>query len=363
MLDNDAKGGGTLEHDRHEIIVEEPAPSYGRIVLEPLERGYGTTLGNALRRVLLSSIPGASISAVRIDGVLHEFSTVKGVREDVIELLVNLKNVPLRFHGQGTDVKALHLEVEGPRVVTASDIQPDADVEFVDPDAIICTLEAGHRVSMDLYVEHGTGYAALDRPRPAYLPVDALLIDAIYSPAKRVKYEVQDVRSGQRTDYDRLVLEVWTNGVVTPKEAVAKAASILEGYFRSLSGSLSAKPGATAPAAAEEKPAEAADPVEGDPSEEPVRIYENALLSRPVRDLELSVRSENCLLRGGVHVIGDLVGRAREDLLKIRNLGKISLREIEEKLEKFGLSLGGEPLSELGDTEDDLPEMKEEEPR
>ena len=362
MLDNDGKGGGTLEHDRHEIIVEEITPSYGRIVLEPLERGYGITLGNALRRVLLSSIPGASISAVRIEGVLHEFSTVPGVREDVIELLVNLKHVPLRCYN--AELKTLHLEVEGPKTVTAADIQPDADVEYVDPEAVICTLEAGHRISMDLYVEQGIGYAAIDRPRPAYLPVDALLIDAVFSPAKRVKYEVQDVRMGQRTDYDRLVLEVWTNGVVTPKEAVAKASAILEGYFRSLTNVLSSRPsqGGALPEDAISPEGEGV-PAEGDPAEEPVRFFENALLARPVRDLELSVRSENCLLRGGVHVIGDLVGRAREDLLKIRNLGKISLKEIEEKLEKFGLSLGGKPLSDLGETEDDLPETKEEETR
>ncbi|EHM09768.1 DNA-directed RNA polymerase, alpha subunit [Thermanaerovibrio velox DSM 12556] len=326
-----------MEHDRHEIIVEEESPSHGRVVLEPLERGYGTTLGNALRRVLLSSIPGAGIVAVRIDGVLHEFSTIPGVREDVIELLVNLKHVPVRINGQcGGDVKVLRLEAEGPKVVKASDIQGDADVEFVDPEAVICTLDEGHRVSMDLYLERGVGYAPIDRPRPAYLPVDALLIDAIFSPVKRVKYEVQDVRSGQRTDYDRLVLEVWTNGAVSFKDAVAEASSILSGYFRGLSTFLWGQ--SSAVSAADE------DFFEEETGEEEssAASSEDSILMRPIKDLELSVRSENCLLRGGIHLIGDLVGRPREELLKIRNLGKISLREIEEKLGKFGLSLGGE---------------------
>jgi len=340
-----------LEHDRHEIIVEEVTPSHGRVVLEPLERGYGTTLGNALRRVLLSSIPGAGIVAVRVDGVLHEFSTIPGVREDVIELLLNLKHVPVRVSGPGTDVKVLRLEAEGPKVVRAADIQGDADVEFVDPEAVICTLDEGHRVSMDLYIERGVGYAPIDRPRPSYLPVDALLIDAIFSPVKRVKYEVQDVRSGQRTDYDRLVLEVWTNGVVSFRDAVAEASSILSGYFRGLSTSLWGQ--SSAVTAGDEDFFEEKD--EEDLQEVPAVCGEDdSVLSRPIKDLELSVRSENCLLRGGIHRIGDLVSRPKEELLKIRNLGKISLREIEEKLGKFGLSLKGEEPSGEADQAEDL---------
>jgi DNA-directed RNA polymerase subunit alpha len=329
------------------------------VVVEPLERGYGITLGNALRRVLLSSIGGAAVSAVRIEGVLHEFSTIPGVREDVIELLMNLKRIPVRCWS--SEVKTLRLEAEGPKVVTAMDIMPDSDVEFVDPKAPICTLEAGKRVQMDLYVEGGTGYAAIDRPRPAYLPVDALLIDSVFSPVLRVKYEIQDKRMGQRTDYDRLVLEVQTNGVISPVHAVAQAASLLERYFDSISGALSVR-----------EPEMGTIPEEGLPESLPeIPVYpaipgvEQSILTRPVRDLELSVRSENCLLRGGVHLIGDLVGRSKEDLLKIRNLGKISLREIEEKLSRFNLILGGAASgldsSEEGDEDLDSAEAEFEE--
>jgi len=330
-----------LEHARYEIIVEESAASYGRIAIEPLERGYGVTLGNALRRVLLSSISGAAITAIRVDGVLHEFTTVRGVKEDMIELLLNIKHVPVRSYS--SEFRILHLEVEGPKTVTASDIQPDSEIEFPDPDALICHLEAGARLSMDFYVESGTGYASLDRPRPVYLPVDALLVDAIFSPAKRVKYEVHDKRLGQRTDYDRLVMEVWTNGVVTPEEAVQQASVILKDYFLSIALALSPDDPALI---AELKGQETPKPPEKATTEATPKNFfklgDNPAYARPVRDLELSVRSENCLMRGGVHYIGELVSRSRGDLLKIRNLGKISLREIEEKLTKFDLTLSGE---------------------
>ena len=173
-----------MEHDRHEIIVQESTPSYGKITIEPLERGYGVTLGNSLRRVLLSSISGAAIVAVRIEGVLHEFSTMPGVKEDVIELLVNLKHIPVRCHSAA--IRTLHLEAEGPKVVTAADIEADSEVEFPDPTAVICTLEGSQKIVMDIYVGTGIGYAPIDRPRASYLPVDALQTDALYSPVQRV---------------------------------------------------------------------------------------------------------------------------------------------------------------------------------
>ena len=331
-----------MEHTRYEIIIEESTPSYGRIAIEPLERGYGVTLGNSLRRVLLSSIKGAAITAIRVDGVVHEFTTVPGVKEDMIELLMNIKHVPVRSHS--TEFRILHLEAEGPGVVTAGDIEPDSEIEFPDPDAVICQLEVGAKISMDFYVESGIGYAAIDRARPTYLPVDALMVDAIFSPAKRVKYEVQDKRLGQRTDYDKLILELWTNGVVTPEEAVRQASVILKDYFLKIAKTV-----------APDDPTLLAEQMGfdfGKPSDKSfsadgahrafLRLGDNPIYSRPVRDLELSVRSENCLMRGGVHYIGDLVSRSRGDLLKIRNLGKISLREIEEKLLKFELSLSGD---------------------
>ena len=330
-----------MDHARYEITIEERTPSYGRIVIEPLERGYGVTLGNALRRVLLSSISGAAITALRVDGVLHEFTTVPGVKEDMIEFLMNIKHVPVRSFA--SEFRILHLDAEGPKIVTAADIQPDSEIEFPSPDAVICHLSAGAKLSMDFYVEAGTGYVPLDRPRPVYLPVDALLVDAIFSPAKRVKYEVQDKRMGQRTDYDSLSLELWTNGVVTPEDAVMQASVILKDYFLNIAlavtkddpelqveiKGLDTKPvdkGISADAAARNF----------------LKLGDNPAYARPVRDLELSVRSENCMMRGGVHFIGELVSRSRGDLLKIRNLGKISLREIEEKLTKFDLTLSGE---------------------
>jgi DNA-directed RNA polymerase subunit alpha len=335
------KGGGILEHARYEIIIEESTSSYGRVVIEPLERGYGVTLGNSLRRVLLSSICGAAITAVRVDGVLHEFTTVPGVKEDMIELLMNIKHVPVRSFS--SEFRILHLETEGPKTVTASDIQLDSEIEFPDPDALICHLEDGARLSMDFSVESGTGYASLDRPRPVYLPVDALVVDAIFSPAKRVKYEVQDKRLGQRTDYDRLVLEIWTNGVVSPEEAIRQASMILKEYFMSIAMAVSqddtellTEMKGQSQSRSQEKP------VTSDIAKSFLKLGDNPAYARPVRDLELSVRSENCLMRGGVHYIGELISRSRGDLLKIRNLGKISLREIEEKLTKFDLTLSGE---------------------
>jgi len=325
---------------RPEIRLEAGTPRYGRIVVEPLERGYGVTLGNALRRVLLSSIKGAAITAVRIEGVLHEYSTVQGLKEDVLELMINLKHIPLRCHSP--EPRVLHLEIEGPKDITAADVQPDSEVEFIDPSSVIGTLEKGNKIVMDLYVEQGMGYATTDRPRPAYLPIDALMVDAIFSPVQRVKYEVQNARVGQRTDYDRLVLEIWTNGVVSVPDAMSEASNILKGYFALFADEIRISEGQSAGLKGQEEQMEEsihegkiAGPVDGD-----------SVLSRAIKDLELSVRSENCLLRGGVHTIGDLVSKSRSELMKIRNLGKISLREIEEKLEKFSITLPGEEAPE-----------------
>jgi len=337
-----------VELMRPEIRIEECSPTFGKIIVEPLERGYGVTLGNALRRVLLSSVKGAAITSVRIDGVLHEFSTIPGVREDVIELMLNLKHIPVRSYSK--DVKVLHLESEGSRAVVASDIQPDSEIEFFNPDAPICVLEEGAQLSMDLYIEQGTGYATIDRPRPAHLPADALLIDAIFSPVLKVHYDVEAARVGQRTDFERLVLDVTTNGVIAPDVAVGEAARVIRTYFGFIVEDIDklhpvegAEEEDAALAAAEAAAAEAA---------EAAAKEEDDLLSRPVRELELSIRSENCLLRGGIHTIGELITRSREDLLKIRNLGKISLREIEEKLEKQGLHLSTEKSEEKAVKED-----------
>jgi len=325
-----------LELLRPEIKIEQSTETYAKVILEPLERGYGVTLGNTLRRVLLSSISGSAITSVRIEGVLHEFSTVSGVREDVIELLLNLKKIPVISYSD--EVRVLRLEAEGPQVVTAGMVQPDSEVEFVDPEAVICTLEEGAHVAMDLYIEQGQGYANIDRQRPAYLPTDALLIDAVFSPVLRVQYDVQAARVGQKTDYDGLVIQVWTNGVIKPDIAVAEAAGIVRNYFGMIIEEIekmnpSPQTGSDGDASSSENFQPAGTETSAATEEE------DLILSRPVRELELSIRSENCLLRGGIQTIGDLVHKTREDLLKIRNLGKISLREIEEKVEKLGYPL------------------------
>ncbi|MDR2523656.1 MAG: DNA-directed RNA polymerase subunit alpha [Synergistaceae bacterium] len=320
----------TLEILRSEMKIDENDPNHGCLVLEPLERGYGMTLGNALRRVLLSSIKGAAVSSVRMEGVLHEFSTLPGVREDVIEILMNLKHVPVRSHSR--EMRVLHLNLEGPKKVTAKDIQVDSEVEFVNPDAKICTLEEGASLVMEIYIEQGTGYLSSERPRPSYLPVDALLTDAVFSPVLRVNYEVEAARVGQRTDFERVVLNLWTNGIVTPGAAVCEAAEIIRAYFGRVSLDLEQGSG--------ESRGLRGRFLDGEASMGRRFIGgEQEILNRPVRDLEFSIRSENCLLRGGIHTIGDLLQKSREDLLKIRNLGKISLKEIGERLDAAGLKL------------------------
>jgi len=333
---------------RPEIQVEECSSTAARLVIGPLERGYGQTIGNALRRVLLSSIKGAAISAVRVEGAQHEFTTIPGMKEDVIELLLNLKHVPVRSHS--AEYRTLKLDVDGGGRVTAADFQKDSEIEFIDPDAYICTMAEGHSLSLEVYIEQGVGYATVDRPRPAYLPVDALMIDAIYSPVLRVKYEVQAARVGQTTDYEKIVMNIATNGVVAPDIAVGEAAKLLREYFVIVVQELrklhpdeeGLNDDNTGGAAGDGKD----DPAGGDPAV-------NSLYAKGVRELELSIRSENCLLRGGIHTIGDLVSRSKDDLLKIRNLGKISLREIEEKMAKYGIVLSDEKTSAESTTKEE----------
>ncbi|PIE54741.1 MAG: DNA-directed RNA polymerase subunit alpha [Dethiosulfovibrio peptidovorans] len=333
---------------RPEIRVDDTcSATSARIVIGPLERGFGVTIGNALRRALLSSIKGAAITSVRIDGVVHEFSTIPGVREDVIEMLLNLKHIPIRSYS--SEVRVLRLEVDGERRVTASDFQSDSEIEFVDPDAYICTLAEGAQLSFEVYIEQGVGYVSTDRSRPSYLPADAIMIDAIFTPIQRVKYEVQAERVGQRTDYERIVMDVETDGVVSPDVAVAEAAKLLRKYFTIVVDEIQKRHPSGSP---ELVVAGLTDSDEG-LSEEDGEDEGNVLFSRAVRDLELSIRSENCLLRGGIYTIGDLISRGKDDLLKIRNLGKISLREIEEKLENMGLSLQKDNLEDGMDKEDE----------
>ncbi len=352
-----------MENTKFKVYSEEKSQDYGKFFIEPLERGYGDTLGNALRRLLLSSIKGAAVTAVKIDGVLHEFSTIKGVREDVIEILMNLKHIPIKAKTENATVneegfkiitldsddlpKDFFTREDNPGVITAQDINAvawDHDYEFCG-DGILCTLEPDAHLLMEIYVEQGTGYLSAERERPSQppLPIDAMLADAIFSPVKRVNYRIEPARVGQSIDYERLILEVWTNGAISPEEAVSQAAGIARSYFAEIADTINTAP-ATPPVEVEE-----VIPV---PPKPPLPD------TRPIHELDLSIRSENCLLRGGITTIGDLLQRSRDDLLKIRNLGKKSLNEIEERLEARGYKLIESKPEEPG-TE---PEVDEEKP-
>lgn len=308
------------------IEIKEERRDYALISVEPLERGYGVTIGNALRRVLLSSIEGSSISAFRIVGVVHEFSTIPGVREDVVNVMLNLKKIYVRSYTD--DVRVLSLEVTGPKVVKAADISPDSQVEIINPEAYICTVNEGYSLSMELYVESGRGYKPYDRPRPSYLPVDAILTDALFSPVLRVNYWVEASRVGRQTDYERLMMEIWTNGAVSPMEALRRAGDILVSCFAPFSN---VAPSIDSLFASSHGEASASSPSASTEGED--------LFSKSIKELELSVRSENCLLRAGIKTIGDLVSYSKEDLLGVKNLGRVSLKEIEEKLAAWGLEL------------------------
>ena len=354
-----------MENTSFKVFIEEKTQDYGRLYIEPLERGYGDTLGNALRRLLLSSIRGAAVTAVRIDGVLHEFSTIPGVREDVIEILMNLKHIPIRSKSEGIRMTAESFKIitldsnelakdfftreVNPGVVTAKDLPWDNDFEFCG-DGVICTLEPGAELLMEIYVEQGVGYLSAERERPAQpaLPVDALLTDAIFSPVRRVNYQVASARVGQSIDFDRLVLEVWTNGAISPDVAVAQAARIAEHYFGRIAETVG-----TAPLLPPPPPIEPNADVPVDLS----GISELEYRKHPIHDLELSIRSENCLLRGGIQTIGDLLSRTHDELLKIRNLGKKSLTEIEDRLKVLGYEFAEPPAEELEDFEE--PELTE----
>jgi DNA-directed RNA polymerase subunit alpha len=299
--------------------IERVGPNRAKVVVEPLERGYGHTLGNALRRILLSSIPGFAITEVEIDGVLHEYTTVEGLQEDVIEVLLNLKDVAIRMHN--VDQTTLTLVKQGPGVVTAADIKVDHNVEIVNPNHVICTLTKDTALNMRIKVERGLGYqpaASRRGPDDETRAIGRLMLDASFCPVRRVAYEVESARVEQRTDLDKLVLDIETNGTIDAEEAVRKAADILTDQL-SVFGDFSR------PSAGGVKPvAPGVDPI----------------LLRPIDDLELTVRSANCLKAENIYYIGDLIQRTEVELLKTPNLGKKSLTEIKEVLGQKGLSLG-----------------------
>ena len=289
------------------------------IVAEPLERGFGLTLGNALRRVLLSSLQGAAITSIKIDGVLHEFSSVAGVREDVTDMVLNVKAIGLRMHGEGP--KRIYLKAVGPGEVTARQIETGHDIEVMNPDLVICTLDDGAKLSMEMTVETGKGYVPGTANRPADAPIGLVPVDALFSPVKKVSYKVENTRVGQVTDYDKLSMSVETNGAVTPEDAVALAARILQDQLRLFVNF--EEPQAEKPVAAETQE---------------LGINKNLLMK--VDELELSVRSANCLQNANIKYIGELVQRSEAEMLKTKNFGRKSLKEIKEILQTMGLALG-----------------------
>jgi DNA-directed RNA polymerase subunit alpha len=289
-----------------------------RIVAEPLERGFGVTLGNSLRRVLLSSLQGAAVTAIQIDGVVHEFSSIEGVREDVVDIVLNIKQLALRMHSEGP--KRMTLRATGPGPVTAGQIDAPADIEILNSDHVLCTLDDGASVRIEFTVQTGKGYVPAERNRPEDAPIGLIAVDALYSPVKRVAYRVEPTRQGQSLDYDKLMLEVETNGAVTPVDAVAYAARILQDQLQLF-------------ITFEEPKKKAADEAK------PELPFNPALLKK-VDELELSVRSANCLKNDNIVYIGDLIQKTEAEMLRTPNFGRKSLNEIKEVLSSMGLHLG-----------------------
>jgi len=315
MLWSDFQKPKKLDYDAESLTA-----NYGRFVAQPFERGFGTTIGNALRRVLLSSIEGAAISAIRVEGVLHEFSSLQGVVEDMTDVVLNLKQIPFKMHGEGP--KTLYLEKKGPGVVTAADFEEDPDIEILDPSAHIATLSKEGSLKLEARLKRGRGYQVADRNADSDLPLGYIPVDSIHSPVRRVNYHVEGARVGQTTDYDKLVLEVWTNGAVSPQEAVSLAAELLGDHLRIFSAFESTG----------EKMEETAAP-EVDP-----RMAE--MLAKPIEELDLSVRSANCLKNANIRTLGDLVQRTEREMLSTKNFGRKSLDEIKDVLASLGLSFG-----------------------
>ena len=311
-----------IEKPRIECQESPDDLSYGKFVIEPLERGYGTTLGNSLRRVLLSSLPGYAPTSIRIAGVQHEFSTIPGVKEDVTEIVLNVKGIIARLHCDGP--KTVYIEAAGECEVTAGDIKADGEVEILNPELHIASLGPDGALSMEITLAHGRGYVPADKNKKPDDTIGVIPIDSIFSPVKRVNYTVQDTRVGNVTDYDRLILEVWTDGSLRPEEAVSKAAGILVMHlklFQNMDG---------LPEEEEEEEATFPEEEEDDSSK---------VLDMTIEDLDLSVRSFNCLKRANINTVADLAEKTEDDMMKVRNLGRKSLEEVKKKLEELGLTL------------------------
>ena len=310
-----------IEKPRINSFDDAQDVSYGKYVVEPLERGYGMTLGNSLRRILLSSLPGYAATSVKIAGVQHEFSTIPGVTEDVTEIVLNVKQLILKLHSQG--VKTVYIDAVGPCEVTAGDIKADGEVEILNPELHICTLGEGATFNMEITLSQGRGYVPADRNKTAQTVIGVIPIDSIYSPVKKVNYTVEPTRVGDKTDFDKLTLEVWTNSTISAKDAVSLGAKILSDHLAVFTG-LSDVAGSGSTVV--EKSSNAPD----------------TKLSMTIDELDLSVRSFNCLKRANINTVADLISKTGEEMMKVRNMGKKSLDEVQKKLEMMGLSLASE---------------------
>ncbi len=316
----DKPGQSMTEIEKPEVrrVDDENEANYGRFVIEPLDRGYGITLGNSLRRVLLSSLPGAAVTSVRVEGVLHEFSVIPGVVEDTADIILNVKHLSLRLWSE--EAHTVRIDKVGPCRVTAGDIQADADIDVLNPDQYIAEIDEGGRLAMDMAVERGRGYVSAEKNKRPDQAVGVIPVASIFSPVRKVNWSVADTRVGQITDYDQLTLEVWTDGSLSPEEAISMGAKILSDHLRLFM--------------------ELTDGVQGvEIGVERDEDRRDRLLEMPIEELDLSVRSFNCLKRAGIDTVGELTNKTDEDMMKVRNLGKKSLEEVKEKLIALGLYL------------------------
>ncbi|WP_053955670.1 DNA-directed RNA polymerase subunit alpha [Inediibacterium massiliense] len=307
-----------IEKPKIECVELNPDNTYGKFVVEPLERGYGITLGNSLRRILLSSLPGVAVTSVKIDGVLHEFSTVPGVKEDITEIILNLKELSAMLYSD--EPKIVRIEAQGPGKVTAGDIIADADVEILNSDLHIATLEDDAKLVMEITLSKGRGYVPAENNKTPGMPIGVLPVDSIYTPVKKVSYHVENTRVGQVTDYDKLTLEVWTDGSIKPDEGVSLGAKIMNDHLRLF--------------------IDLTDHVDNvEIMVEKEEDKKEKVMEMTIEELELSVRSYNCLKRAGINTVEELTDKSEEDMMKVRNLGKKSLEEVQQKLEELGLGL------------------------
>ena len=305
-----------IERPVIEKFLSDEDPCYGKFIVEPLERGYGNTLGNSLRRILLSSLPGAAVTSVRIDGVLHEFSTIPGVKEDVTEIILNLKKLAISLHGD--DKKRALINVTGPCEVTGADIIADQDLEIVNPELHIATLEENASLVMEINIAKGRGYVPAEQNKDENTPIAVIPVDSIYTPVRKVNYTVENTRVGQVTDYERLILEIWTDGSIGPDEGVSIGAKILEEHLKLFIGLIDSTEGIEIMTDKEEDTKE-------------------KVLEMSIEELELSVRSFNCLKRAGINTVQELTLKTEDEMIKIRNLGRKSLDEVKNKLAEMGL--------------------------